>query len=325
MFLEPIYLNENMLLNCASYLFGGVILNEEKTTQNNNEDMTKGSISGGGKLGINMFSNLVNTNADLVLEHNRQKNLATETKGASQIALGSIHQSVLEELDIRSFICNLNNDHIVDYVNDNKYVRLQANLVPVDYFAMLQILKMIVPQLGNIFDLFGSSLLNNNKNTKDKRKLNEKKENIINSFSLISNLVDQLENTYLESKQLEMLIIDERSKKTIGVVDIDIASHNPNEMKAKLTDGNFVIIGKVTKFADEGDSINLLQRSLLSTIIEKIEIILKFIDEKSSNSSSKSLEQWLGHKESILPLLDKLFMNEIKGKSFRIKAMSVCV
>ena len=122
-----------------------------------------------------------------------------------------------------------------------------------------------------------------------------------------------------------MLIVDERSKKTIGVVDIDIASHNPNEMKAKLTDGNFVIIGKVTKFADEGDSINLLQRSLLSTIIEKIEIILKFIDEKSSNSSSKSFEQWLGHKESILPLLDKLFMNEIKGKSFRIKAMSVCV
>lgn len=325
MFLEPIYLNESMLLNCASYLFGGVILNEEKTTQDNNENTTKGSISGGGKFGINMFSNLVNTNADLVLEHNRSRNSATETKVAKQIALGSIHQSVLEELDILDFIYNLNDNHINDYVSDNKYVKLKANLVPVDYFAMLQILKMIVPQLGNIFDLFGSALLSNEKNNKDKRKLNDKKENIINSFSLISNLVDQLENTYLESKQLEMLIVNEKTKKTIGVVDIDIASHNPNEVKAKLTDGNFVIIGKVTKFAEEGDSINLLQRSLLSTIIEKIEIILRFIDEKSSNSSNKSFEQWLGHKESILPLIDKLLMNEIKGKAFRIKAMSVCV
>ncbi len=325
MFLEPIYLNESMLLNCASYLFGGVILNEEKTTQDNNENTTKGSISGGGKFGINMFSNLVNTNADLVLEHDRQRNSATETKVAKQIALGSIHQSVLEELDTLDFIYNLNDNYINDYVNDNKYVKLKANLVPVDYFAMLQILKMIVPQLGNIFDLFGSALLSNEKNNKDKRKLNDKKENIINSFSLISNLVDQLENTYLESKQLEMLIVDEKTKNTIGVVDIDIASHNPNEVKAKLTDGNFVIIGKVTKFAEEGDSINLLQRSLLSTIIEKIEIILRFIDEKSSNSSNKSFEQWLGHKESILPLIDKLLMNEIKGKAFRIKAMSVCV
>ena len=175
MFLEPVYLNENMVLNCASYLFGGVVLNEEKTTQKNKENSTSGNISAGGELGINIFSNLMNSNADLVLEHQRNNDSSIEVKRASQTALGAIHQSILEELEGKRFIFKLTNSSINEYKNDNKYIKLRANLVPVDYFAILQILKMIVPQLENLFDLFGSSLLKNETKNKDKRKLTEKK------------------------------------------------------------------------------------------------------------------------------------------------------
>lgn len=321
MFLEPIYLNENMVLNCASYLFGGVVLNKETMTQRGKEKSTNGSLSAGGKLGIDIFSNLVHANTDLTAQHQSQNNLTTETKVTSNIALGAIHQSVIEDLEIKDFIFDLSDENLNTYSNNNKYVKIKATLVPVDYFAMLQIFQMVIPQLENFFNLFGSSLFGDGIENAE----SEKKQNIIKSFSLISSLVSQLETTYLESNQLEMLLINEETKSTIGVVDIDISSHNANEIKAKLTDGNFVIIGKVTKFANEGESINLLQRSLLSTIIEKIENVLEFIDERSDGSSESSFSQWLGHKESILPLLNKLFINEVKGKAFRIKAMSVCM
>lgn len=328
MFLEPIYLNEAMLLNCASYLFGGVVLNEEKTTSKTNDRNTRGKISGsgGGKLGISLFSELIHANGELEAESERNHNRVYETKATSQITLGAIHQSVLEEMSDKNYIRTLSAKNIHNYSNDNKYIKLKATLVPVDYFAILQILKMVIPQLKNFFNLFGSMFLNTGSKSADE--IDELENNIANAFLLVSDLVVELEKTYLESKQLEMIMLDGDEQKPIGVLDIDIADKNPNEIKAKLTDGSFIIIGKVTKFAKNNEAINLLQRSLLSTIIEKIEIILGFMDSRATQSdeiSESSLQQWIGQKKSISPLLDKIFVNEIKGNAVRIKAMSVCM
>lgn len=322
MFLEPVYLNKTMLLNCASYLFGGVVLNEEKTISKNAGNTTSGRLSGAGKFGLNVFAEIVSAQGDMKAEHSRQKEINTEIKTTSEIALGAIHQSVLEELCDKQFIKKVSSSSINQYLNENKYVEIKATLIPVDYFAILQIFKMIVPQLENLFNLFGSSLLSEADN--DIR--NEQKQNIINSFSLLTDLVNKLEATYLESNQLEMLMIDEDSKKEIGVVDIDIEHLNPNEIKAKLTDGNFVVIGKVTKFVKEGDSINLLGRTLIATITEKLEIIIEWCDQQGIGSEETTLNsKWNVFKDLVIPLLDKLVMNKVEGSALRIKAMSICM
>lgn len=337
MFLEPLYLNESMLLNCASYLFGGVVTNKEKTVSNNKDNATRGKANGtaSSNLGISLFSDLLNASVELEGEIERKNIQTTETKATSQITLGAIHQSVLEELKSQSLIFNLTHNNMNKCKNENKFIKLKATLEPIDYFDILQIFKLIIPQLGNFFELFGTSIF-----PEDSNNINEQKTKVIDSLSLISDLVKQLEKTYLESNQLEMLMIDEETGLTIGVIDIDLMSsdtnltkHNPNEIKSKLTDGSFIIIGKVTKLVNKDESINLLQRSLLSTINNKLEIIINFFDinmatedvDQDSELSLTGMQKWNKFKETIMPLLKELFILKISGEAIRMKALSICI
>lgn len=366
MFLEPIYLNETMLFNCASYLFGSVVLNKEETTNNTNDNKSRGSAKGsaGSKLGISLFSDLINANGELEGELERSNLLSSETKVTHTITLGAVHQSVIEELSSKNFIRNLDSKNIHNFKHDNKYIKIKATLIPVDYFEILQILKLVVPQLKNFFDFFGSKFLGTDSKSEDEVK--ELEDTITNAFQLITDLVTELENTYLESNQLEMLMLDDDSDTLIGVLDINISNKNSNEIKkeinkvkAKLTDGNFIVIGKVTKFAKKGEYVNLLQRSLLSTIFEKIDVILNYFNERSRMLKLEKIESFKNKiitsdkysedekkemikqfeaelnestsinlrefKENFLPELNKLFLLRVNGHAVRIKAMSVCM
>ncbi len=37
----------------------------------------------------------------------------------------------------------------------------------------------------------------------------------------------------------------------LGIVDLDVTDYDPSEVRAKLTDGKFRIIGKVTRYVEE--------------------------------------------------------------------------
>lgn len=324
MFLEPIYLNESMLMNCASYLFGGVALNEEHTNNDTQSQTSKGELSAGGKFGVNMFSNLINANGNTNLNHQRDNKTDSQIKSNKKIALGAIHMSVIEQLELKNFLRAIESEALDDFVNANEYVQFNVNLKPFDYFAILQILQLIVPQLENIFNLFGDKIIEEDK--KDKRKSKEKRENIIKSFSLIDNLVNQLKSTYTESKQLEMLMIDDKDR-IIGVVDIE-TSEQFDELKSKLTDGKFIVTGKITKYVDKSQSINLLKRTLFSTIMEKIEVVINYFDETQGQGDTQeqsAVSSLASIKEVINPLLDKLLQAEIKGSAVRVKALSVSI
>ena len=78
-------------------------------------------------------------------------------------------------------------------------------------------------------------------------------------------MITELEKNYLESNLLEMLMYQEGQ--CIGVVDIDLQGYEANQVKAQLNDGDFIIIGKITKTVYGGEELNLLQRSLINPLL----------------------------------------------------------
>lgn len=74
-----------------------------------------------------------------------------------------------------------------------------------------------------------------------------------------------LESDYLKSKHLEMIMISPETNRPIGLIDIAIADGDPAEIKAKLTDGQFHVIGKVSRYIDENQKLSMVQRTILST------------------------------------------------------------
>ena len=75
----------------------------------------------------------------------------------------------------------------------------------------------------------------------------------------LQGLLEHLENDYRRSKQIEMVMwsVDDNPR-PYGVVDLDLADYEPEELRAKLAGGTYRVVGKVTRNVRKGQSINLL-------------------------------------------------------------------
>ncbi|WP_288410079.1 hypothetical protein ACSF3O_03180 [Acinetobacter soli] len=71
--------------------------------------------------------------------------------------------------------------------------------------------------------------------------------------------------------------------KCIGVIDLDLENHQPNKIKSQLNDGNFIIIGKITKIINENQTINLLQRNVITPLLSLVERISLLIETINSS------------------------------------------
>ncbi|MCG3678409.1 hypothetical protein L5F07_03970 [Aliarcobacter butzleri] len=299
-FLEPIFLNEKMLLNIAAYLFEGVSLNKEITNEDTKTNKAKGS------LGFKFLQDLISP-LSLNAEH---ENINKEySKTARIYTLGGLHMSVIDELEKEKYLENisLNSEK---FPNANSFVKLNVILKPVDYYQIIDVLKLVKPLIVQLIDDFGTKINPNwfNKNTK---KEIPKYENLLES------IIQSLENDYLNSKQLEMLMIDPNSKNIIGVVDIDLTNINPQEIKAKLNDGQFFVIGKISRVVQKDEKVSMFQRTLLSKIVNLIE------DLVSINNDIKEINNYKKLLQDIQPIIEKFIQLNLKGPAIRVMAMSI--
>ncbi len=216
--------------------------------------------------------------------------------------------SVIDELEKEKYLENISLNS--EFPNANSFVKLNVILKPVDYYQIIDVLKLVKPLIVQLIDDFGTQINPNwfNKNTK---KEIPKYENLLES------IIQSLENDYLNSKQLEMLMIDPNSKNIIGVVDIDLTSINPQEIKAKLNDGQFFVIGKISRVVKKEEKVSMFQRTLLSKIVNLIE------DLVSVNNNIKEINNYKKFLQDIQPIIEKFIQLNLKGPAIRVMAMSI--
>ena len=300
-FLEPIFLNEKMMLNTAAYLFKGVTLKEEITTDTSVEKKGKGSL--GFKFLQDLFSPL---SVSGEIDSTNKQSL----KSARTYTLGGLHMAVIEELKNKKqieeiFLPSSN-------IPRNKFVSLNVVLKPVDFYQLLEVVKLVKPLIIQILRDFGTKI---NPQVFNKNAIKD----ISKYDQLIDAIITSLENDYLNSKQLEMLMIAPDGKNIVGIVDIDLSGVEAQEIKAKLNDGQFIIIGKVSRFIDEGEYVSMVQRTILSKIVE---LIGKGV---SLNPDPKQILNYKVSLMSIKPIVEKFVKLNLPGPAIRVVAMSINV
>ncbi|WP_457921555.1 DUF6414 family protein, partial [Acinetobacter lactucae] len=95
--LEPVYLNEKMLLNCAGYLFDGV---ETSTniSQSNNDQSTK-SVTGSGGIGTSgVLEWLAKAEGNLEGKLDLQNANNYSKSSTKYLTFGALHMKVLKKL-----------------------------------------------------------------------------------------------------------------------------------------------------------------------------------------------------------------------------------
>ncbi|MCX9457843.1 hypothetical protein IG604_19150, partial [Vibrio cholerae] len=248
--LEPIFLNEKMMLNTAAYLFKGVALEEEVTETERHSKKSSAS------LGLSFLKEIISP-AKLSYDSNNDSSISL--KSARSYTLGGLHMSVIDTLREHDLLSNVELSPLL--IPEGNFVGLNVILKPVDFYQILEVIKLLKPLVFQLISDFGSKL---NGQFFNKTLMKE----IPKYEKLIESLISSLENDYLTSNQLEMLMLDPSDNSIIGIVDIDLTGINHQEIKAKLNDGEFYVIGKVSRHIEDGETMSMLQRSMLSKIME---------------------------------------------------------
>lgn len=297
-YIEPVYLNEKMVLNCAAYVFKGVAMESEvsegKTAKN------KGTLGIGFKFLQDLLSPI-----SASAEQERERTVATKT--ARRYTLGGLHMSLIDAL--------IESKHLALYIDIDSastytdYVELNVILKPIDFYSIIEAFKVATPLISQVLQNFGDKI-----NPKVFQK--NMKTDLAKYEQLITTILSELENDYLKSGQLEMIMVDPETNRQIGVVDIDVNDLEPLSVKAKLTDGRFKVIGRISRNVNEGESMSLVQRTVLSSALQIIE---KFA------SVSDALDNYRQGMNAARLITQQICQLSLRGPAIRVMAMSVCI
>jgi len=300
-FLEPVYLNEKMVMNCAAYLFKGVAL---ETEENQKKELAgKGNL----KLGFKFLSDIL---SPFSAGGEISKSSVNETKAARRYTVGGLHMTVLDALRDNNHLTFIEN---TDDVPEDGYIDMHVVLKPIDFYSILDMLKSLAPfaiqLLKDLGPMFKKDLFN-------KQRMKE----IEKYGQVIPELLQKLEKDYLKSKQLEMIMLTSiNPENQVGILDLDVTDYDPAEIKAKLTDGKFHVIGKVTKHIPENVTMSLLQRTSLSKLFDLLSKLITFSGEIGA------VQKFQNQLNMARPYVDGICQLQIAGPAIRVMAMSVCV
>lgn len=297
-YVEPVYLNEKMVLNCAAYIFKGVALESEvsegKTAKN------KGNLS----LGFKFLQDLLSP-ISASAEQEKEKTIATKT--ARRYTLGGLHMSLIDALNENGHLSKVLN---IESINSHEnYVEMNVILKPIDFYSIIEALKVATPLISQVLQNFGDKF-NSQLFTKNMKAELAKYE------QLVTKILSELENDYLKSGQLEMIMIDPKTNRQLGVVDIDVNDMEPLAVKAKLTDGRFKVIGRISRHVGSAENISLVQRTVLSStlaIIEKVVAVSSGIDKYREGMGAARV------------IAQQVCQLTLPGPAVRVMAMSVCI
>lgn len=297
-YVEPVYLNEKMVLNCAAYIFKGVALESEVSEGNTAKN--KGNLS----LGFKFLQDLL-APISASAEQEKEKTIATKT--ARRYTLGGLHMSLIDALNENGHLSKSLN---VELMNDHEnYVEMNVILKPIDFYSIIEALKVATPLISQVLQNFGDKF-NAHVFTKNM------KNDLAKYEQLVTKILSELENDYLKSGQLEMIMVDPESNRQLGVVDIDVNDMEPLAVKAKLTDGRFKVIGRISRHVDGSESISLVQRTVLSSALGIIEKLV------AASSGIDKYREGMGAARVIAQQVCQL---TLPGPAVRVMAMSVCI
>lgn len=300
LYIEPIYLNEKMVLNCAAYLFKGVAMEAEISQSQTSQ--SKGNLN----IGLKFLSELISP-ISFSGEHSGEKSETSKT--ARRYTMGGLHMSLIDALIEQKYISK-DPDITKPPVRD-KFVELDVILKPIDFYSIIETIKvsapLIVQLLQNFGDKFNPQIFNKNF-----------KADLVKYESLISRVLNDLEGDYLKSGQLEMIMINPETHRQIGVLDVDVNDLDALSVKAKLTDGRFRVIGRVSRHVSSGESISLVQRTILSSVLSILEKFMGATDVDGVEKYKRSMGTARDFAQQICQL-------SLPGPALRMMAMSICI
>lgn len=316
-FLEPVYLNERMVLNCAAYLFRGVIT-ETTSIAEMHQERTLGA-----SLRVPFLGDFLGVSAE-------GSNITSEQQTAQRTFLtGGLHMNVLDELKTRQMIAEISTptpERIQGPTILDRYIDITAQLQPTNYFSLLELVARSGPLVSNVAENFSKQFFGGSGSGADD--IEAKKSKTIETAKGLVQAAQILLNDYLTSGTVEMVMADDNGKQ-IGIVDLEVAPDDAKRVVARLAGGRYHVIGKVTSRTITNGKMSLLQRTMMYEIVEigtRFKALMEEIKRlRPNDAKAQDFLKTFDSVASNASLVQQIMQLQIPGPAIRIAAMSVCV
>jgi hypothetical protein len=330
-----------MVLNCAAYLFNGVALEADDTLTT--EKASKVAV----QAGLRFLPSV------LGIGGNREQTTTEENRSSRRFTVGGLHMNVLDLLESEGMIHTIpNHDFHSEEVPEEKYVQIRATLQPTEYYSLIAVIKMLTPLVSQLLTDFGGRVASQSKGANAQPNQPKKGQPTGNQQSKprfdmdkvahyeqsITNLVEKLERDYLTARQLELLMVVNST--TVGVVDLEVSEQEDvSELRARLSGGTFYVIGKPVASVGKEGKLNLMQKSVLSDVVDLTRRLWAFLPELQELKKLKDRQDGQDTADNtpdfeaittmiethVIPNVQQLVRTHIDGPAVRIAAMSLCI
>jgi hypothetical protein len=292
---HPLYLDVPMMVSFLAYLEGGVHLSSEQTLQREALRTGKGGNAGGAQLPS--LGPLLGLEASLKPEGSLPISETAETKVARHHTAASLFNGLYGFLDQDDAILSLTDRDQLATVTPGAFVKLSGRYTGNPLEEMLAIFAQVMAYMEEISRSVEESRSQKSTNRKSgnpqKREAAETQgnHNYADMGDQFRDFEQSIEYLFvkkmkeeLESSPIHDVVLETASGiKAVLTVSSDYYDASVAE---RLSSGDFVVLGKVTRVLREGESINLARR----TVVGKMEDVSDSVTDTITNIPGFALQ-----------------------------------
>lgn len=273
---HPLYLDVQMMVSFLAYLEGGVYLSSEQTLQR--EKLRSGKIPGGSEVKLPSLGALLGLEASLTQEGTHPIGETAETKVARHHTAASLFNGLYAFLHQDDAILSLENRDQLATVTPGTFVKLSGRYTGNPLEEVLALFTQAMSYMNDISQSVEEARLQKSANRKSgnpqNRELASQKKT--HPYAEMSEQFRQFEQSFemrfirkmkeeLESSPIHDVVLE--TKSGVRAVLTVSSEYYDAAVAEKLSSGDFVVLGKVTRVVREGETINLSRR----TVVGKME------------------------------------------------------
>jgi hypothetical protein len=287
---HPLYLDVQMMVSFLAYLEGGVYVSSEETLQK--EKIRDGKTTGSRKVTLPSLGALLGLEASLSAEIGGHIGETAETKVARHHTAASLFNGLYGFLHADGAIVSLETREQLTGVKPGEFVKLAGRYTGNPLEEMLAIFNQMMAYMNEMSE--GIEKARSQRSTKGKsgnpqvREMAKNQED--HQWTEMAQQFRQFEESIemrilkkmkeeLESSPIHDVVLETSS----GVKAVlTVASEYYDEAVAeKLSSGDFIVLGKVTRVLQEGESIDLSRRTVVGKMADQSESLVESMTSMS--------------------------------------------
>ncbi|MEV5049888.1 hypothetical protein AB0N20_36260 [Streptomyces griseoincarnatus] len=292
---HPLYLDVQMMVSFLAYLEGGVYLSSEQTVQR--EKLRAGKIGHGNEVKLPSLGALLGLESSLNSESSHPIGETAETKVARHHTAASLFNALYGFLHQDNAILTLENLEQLTSVTSGTFVKLSGRYTGNPLEEMLAMFTQVMSYMSEIASSVEEARSQKSANRKSGNPQNRELAGQKGTHPY-SELGDQFRDF---EQSMEMRFIRKMKEELEGSPIHDVVLETASGIKAVLTvsseyydsavaerlsSGDFVVLGKVTRVLRNGEVINLSRR----TVVGKMEDVSDSVTNAMANIPGFTLQ-----------------------------------